>query len=115
MSGVGSVSSSQGSVPFAGLDSPGRITVNLVIVQPNGRGEGFGHTQSGKCVRFHGETKEMIALFHELRAAGRAPGAAPVVVNATAWKGVNGIDAADCPIHSLPEIPSGSAVAFAPY
>lgn len=97
------------------MDTGTAIVVNLVMVQPNGKGTGFGHTESGRCVRFTNDTKAMIALFHELRAAGRESATAPVVADASALQNVESIERDECPIHSLPEIPPGSAVAFAPY
>ncbi|HEV7180737.1 MAG TPA: hypothetical protein VGN11_12765 [Candidatus Baltobacteraceae bacterium] len=109
--------SSQGFVPFAsmGAEPQQTIVVNVVMVPPAGTGTAYGHTESDVCVQFTNATKAMLALFHELRAAGREVPPRTVSVDAGEWKDVRAIDRAECPIHMLPEIPPGSAVAFAPY
>lgn len=92
-----------------------KVTVAVVMVPPAGDGKAWGHTESGTCVEFTGEKASLIALFHDLRAAGRRQPALPVIVDAAVWRNVRTIERTECPIHALPHIEEGSAVAFAPY
>lgn len=93
----------------------GPLTVNVVMVPPRGEGRGYGHLRDGLCVEFTAARKTMLQLFHRLREAGKQPSAPALEIDAAGVNGVRRIERSECPIHMLPEIPPGTAVAFAPY
>jgi hypothetical protein len=66
-------------------------------------------------VQFTSDATAMLRLFRRLCAAGRHVPPPSVVVDAAECKDLHAIEPNACPIHMLPEIAPGSAVAFAPY
>jgi len=57
----------------------------------------------------------MLTLYHRLRIAGRETPPSSVIVDAAGFENIQELPRSECPIHVLPEIAPGSAVAFAPY
>jgi hypothetical protein len=103
------------NVPFDRLDgAASAIAVSLVLVPPRGDGRAWGHTKTGGCVEFTQAREAMLRLFHQLRAAGRISPPPTVEVDGIEWE-VRPIERGECPVHSLPEVADGAAVAFAPY
>lgn len=91
------------------------ITVSIVMVPPAGAAKAWGHDESGACIQFTGSKDAMLRLYRRLREAGRAVPPAPLVVNTDSFQDPTEIARSECPIHVLPEIAPGSAIAFAPY
>lgn len=108
-------SSTQEVTPFEPFGKPVQITVSIVMVPPQGESKAWGHTEKGACVEFTGTRQSMLNLYQWLRSAGRDTPPASVVVSAADWQDLHEISRGECPIHVLPEIEPGSAIAFAPY
>jgi hypothetical protein len=104
-------SSYRGSVPFESSDDP--IEIAIVVVPPNGAAIAYGHDSKGHCVTIRGDRAPMLALFHRLRESSRQNG--KLTASGKALGEVTRIERDECPTHLLPEIPIGSAVAWAPY
>ena len=108
-------SSTQDVTDFEPLGNSDEITVGIVMVPPRGAPHGWGHTASGACVQFTNSREAMLQLYHRLREAGRTTPVTPLVIDAHEIADIRTISRGECPIHVLPEIAPGTAVAFAPY
>lgn len=92
-----------------------RIEIQIVVVPPHGESVAYGHDEWGNCVAVRGDRQAMLGLYHRLREAGRAAHPAKLYLTPDERWAASAIDRGSCPTHLLPEIPAGSAVAWAPY
>lgn len=107
--------STKGVTAFEPLGKRSGITVSIVMVPPRGTPKAWGHTESGACVEFTNARDAMLSLYHRLRMAGRESPPSAVIVDPEDFQNIQEIPRTECPIHVLPEIAPGSAIAFAPY